>query len=73
MHLQKSNGWWMVAIQTIWSKMQISSALLTDQSKQKVKLGNGAIVEAQGKGTMVIQTKKATKQISDVLFIPVLD
>ena len=29
--------------------------------RTKVKLGNGAIVEAQGKGTIQIQTKQGTK------------
>jgi len=36
----------------------------------KVRLGNGATVESQGKGTVMVETKKSTKFIKDVLLIP---
>ena len=36
----------------------------------KVRLGNGAIVESQGKGTVMVETKKGTKFIKDVLLVP---
>ena len=39
----------------------------------KVKLGNGKIVQATGRGTVLIQTVKGPKLIHDVLLIPVLD
>lgn len=39
----------------------------------KVKLGNGEIVESQGKGSVYIQTKQGIKLVPDVLFIPSLD
>lgn len=45
-----------------------------DRSIQpKVKLGNGEVVQAKGKGTIAINTKKGTKMITNVLYIPELD
>ncbi|XP_057996507.1 uncharacterized protein LOC131175847 [Hevea brasiliensis] len=41
--------------------------------RTKVKLGNGEMVQAEGKGTISMQIRKGTKYISDVLFIPSLD
>lgn len=38
--------------------------------KTKVTLGNGAVVEAQGRGSIAVQTKQGTKLIQNVLFIP---
>lgn len=38
----------------------------------KVKLGNGQVVQAQGKGSVVVQTKEGMKLIHNVLFIPCL-
>ncbi|GKV46536.1 hypothetical protein SLEP1_g53512 [Rubroshorea leprosula] len=38
----------------------------------KVKLGNGSIVQSEGNGIVAVQTKKGTKYIHDVLFIPSL-
>ncbi|GKV41334.1 hypothetical protein SLEP1_g48880 [Rubroshorea leprosula] len=38
----------------------------------KVKLGNGSIVQSEGKGIVAVQTKKGTKYIHDVLYIPSL-
>ncbi|XP_050238265.1 uncharacterized protein LOC126687752 [Mercurialis annua] len=40
--------------------------------KTEVKLGNGMIVKARGKGLIPIRTKQGTKLISDVLLIPSL-
>ena len=40
--------------------------------KTKVKLGNGDVVEAKGKGSVAVQTKEGTKYIHDVLYIPCL-
>lgn len=37
----------------------------------KVKLGNGEVVQAKGKGTVTINTKRGTKVIANVLCIPV--
>ncbi|KAA8525231.1 hypothetical protein F0562_007086 [Nyssa sinensis] len=39
----------------------------------QVKMGNGALVQAQGKGTIGIETKKGTKFIRDVLLVPDLE
>jgi hypothetical protein len=45
-----------------------------DRSVQpKVKLGNGDIVQAKGKGTIDVNTNKGTKTITNVLYIPELD
>lgn len=45
-----------------------------DRSIQsKVKLGNGEIVHAEGKGTIFIPTKKGIITVTDVLYIPDLD
>jgi len=45
-----------------------------DKSIQpKVKLGNGDVVQAKGRGTIVVDTKKGTKIINNVLYIPQLD
>lgn len=41
--------------------------------KTKVGMGNEKIVQAEGKGSISLKTKKGTKLISDVLFIPKLD
>ena len=38
--------------------------------KSRVRLGNGAFVEAKGKGTISVQTTQGTKYISDVLLVP---
>ena len=39
----------------------------------KVKLGNGDIVQARGRGTIAVNTKKGTKLLNHVLYIPELD
>ncbi|KAK3006696.1 hypothetical protein RJ639_017590 [Escallonia herrerae] len=39
----------------------------------KVKLGNGTIVQAQGKGLIGVQTKQGTRFIRDVLLVPDLE
>ncbi|KAK3018020.1 hypothetical protein RJ639_004740 [Escallonia herrerae] len=39
----------------------------------KVKLGNGTIVQTQGKGTIGVQTKQGTRFIGDVLLVPDLE
>ena len=45
-----------------------------DRSVQpKVKLGNGEVVQAKGKGTIAISTKRGTKIVTNVLYIPDLD
>ncbi|KAK3000358.1 hypothetical protein RJ639_021395 [Escallonia herrerae] len=41
--------------------------------KSQVKLGNGALVEAKGKGTIGVQTKEGDRFIRDVLLVPDLD
>ena len=45
-----------------------------DRSVQpKVKLGNCEVVQAKGKGTIAISTKRGTKIVTNVLYIPDLD
>nr|CAN72453.1 hypothetical protein VITISV_008931 [Vitis vinifera] len=39
----------------------------------KVKLGNGEVVQAKGKGTIAISTKRGTKIVTNALYIPDLD
>jgi len=39
----------------------------------KVKLGNGKIVQAKGKGITVISTKKGMIIVTNVLYIPKVD
>lgn len=41
--------------------------------QQKIKLGNGEIMQAKGKGHVAINTKKGTKIIANILYIPELD
>ena len=44
-----------------------------DRSIQlKVVLGNGAVVRAKGNGTVTVSTKRGTKLITNVLYIPEL-
>nr|KYP59997.1 Retrovirus-related Pol polyprotein from transposon TNT 1-94 [Cajanus cajan] len=52
------------------------SSLFTSLDKAiqtKVKLGNGDIVQVEGRGTIFVHTSKGPKFIHDVLFIPDLD
>ena len=45
-----------------------------DKSVQpKVKLGNGEVVQTKGKMTIAISTKRCTKIVTNVLYIPKLD
>ena len=42
-----------------------------DESVQpRIKLGNGDVVQAKGKGTIVVNTKRGTKFVHNVLYIP---
>ncbi|KAK2994930.1 hypothetical protein RJ640_004484 [Escallonia rubra] len=41
--------------------------------RSHVKLGNGALVEAKGKGTISVQTNEGSRFIRDVLLVPELD
>ncbi|XP_074313770.1 uncharacterized protein LOC141648963 [Silene latifolia] len=43
---------------------------LDTSNKYHVHVGNGAVLETQGKGTIAVQTKKGTKFINDVLLGP---
>ncbi|KAF8377139.1 hypothetical protein HHK36_030512 [Tetracentron sinense] len=42
-------------------------------SNSQVRMGNGVLVQAKGKGTIAIETKKGTKYIQDVLLVPDLE
>lgn len=46
---------------------------LDESIKTEVKMGNGVIFQAQGLGTIGVQTKQGMKFICDVLFVPDLD
>ena len=46
---------------------------LDNSSNSQVKMGNGAVVQAKGKGTIAVETKKGTRYISDVLLVPDLE
>jgi hypothetical protein len=43
---------------------------IDDSVKVKVRLGNDTIVESKGKGTVMVETKKGTRFIKDVLLVP---
>ena len=43
---------------------------IDDSVKVKVRLGNGSVVESKGKGTVMVETKKGTRFIKDVLLVP---
>ena len=47
--------------------------LLDRLIKTKVIMGNGEVVQTEGKGSIALQTEKGMKLISDVLFIPKLE
>ncbi|KAL5751614.1 hypothetical protein ACOSQ2_022121 [Xanthoceras sorbifolium] len=58
------------------SHMARDSSLFTSLNKTnrtRVKLGNGEIVQAAGRGTVSIHTSKGPKLIHDVLLIPDLE
>uniref|UniRef100_A0A6N2MMV6 Retrovirus-related Pol polyprotein from transposon TNT 1-94-like beta-barrel domain-containing protein n=1 Tax=Salix viminalis TaxID=40686 RepID=A0A6N2MMV6_SALVM len=46
---------------------------IDSSSKPKIKLGNGDIVEAKGRGTVTVNTSKGTKIITNIFYIPKLD
>ena len=39
----------------------------------QVKIGNGALVQSKGKGTIAAEIKKRTRYISNVLLVPDLE
>ena len=39
----------------------------------KVKMGNGQLVSATGRGTLVIDTKQGRRHIKEVMLVPGLD
>ena len=43
---------------------------IDSQCQSKVKMGNGAPVDAKGKGTITVETKKGSRDIRDVLLVP---
>ncbi|CAJ2673367.1 unnamed protein product [Trifolium pratense] len=43
---------------------------IDDSVKVKVRLGNGTVVESKGKCTVMVETKKGTRFIKDVLLVP---
>ncbi|TXG68352.1 hypothetical protein EZV62_003287 [Acer yangbiense] len=55
----------------VWDSSLFTS--LDRNDRTKIKLGNGEMVQATGKGTISVHTSKGPKLISDVLLIPELD
>ncbi|PKU75004.1 hypothetical protein MA16_Dca022250 [Dendrobium catenatum] len=56
--------------------MTLDESVFTQIDKSvcaKIKLGNGELVEASGKGTISIKTNEGTRHIRDVLLVPSLD
>ena len=45
---------------------------LNENVKSSIKLGNGEVVQAKGKGAISVNTKRDIKVISNVLYIPEL-
>nr|KYP41863.1 Retrovirus-related Pol polyprotein from transposon TNT 1-94 [Cajanus cajan]KYP41870.1 Retrovirus-related Pol polyprotein from transposon TNT 1-94 [Cajanus cajan] len=43
---------------------------IDESVKVKVRMGNDTIVESEGKGTVMVETKKGTRLIADVLLVP---
>ena len=46
---------------------------LDKTDRPKVKLGNGHVLKAQGRGSVKIESSTGTKLITEVLYIPNLD
>ncbi|KAL4347404.1 hypothetical protein GQ457_17G002840 [Hibiscus cannabinus] len=46
---------------------------LDSSTKVPVRMGNGVMVKSTGKGTIVVQIKKCTRYINDVLLVPDLN
>ncbi|XP_022843422.1 uncharacterized protein LOC111366977 [Olea europaea var. sylvestris] len=44
-----------------------------DKINTKIKIGNGNFIEATGKGTIVVDTKKGKRYINEVLLVPTID
>nr|KYP36723.1 hypothetical protein KK1_042152 [Cajanus cajan] len=43
---------------------------IDESVKVKVRMGNDTVVESKGKGTIMVETKKGTRLITDVLLVP---
>ena len=43
--------------------------VLNQECRSKVRVGNGEVLEAHGKGTISVDTHQGTKLISDVLYV----
>nr|KYP33156.1 Retrovirus-related Pol polyprotein from transposon TNT 1-94 [Cajanus cajan] len=43
---------------------------IDESVKVKVRMGNDIVVESKGKGTVMVETKKGTRLITDVLLVP---
>ena len=62
-----------IAVATIRKKKRFIFVELDESIKMQVELGNKCIIQAQGRETIGVQTKKGTKLILNVLFVPNLD
>ena len=68
------NAWLIDSGYTSHMTKHLSIFTFIDRSVQpKVKLGNGEVVQAKGKWTIAISTKRGTKIVTNVLYIPELD
>lgn len=55
------------------TKHQTVFTHLDESDQSKVRLGNGDVVQAKGRGTVQVNTKIGIKTMSEVLFTPELD
>ena len=68
------NTWLIDSGWTSHMTKHLSISTSIDRSVQpKVKLGNSEVVQAKGKWTIAISTKRGTKTVTNVLYIPELD
>ena len=68
------NTWLIDSGHTNHMTKHLSIFISIDKSIQpNVKLGNNEVVQAKGKGTIAISTKRGTKIVTNVLYIPDLD
>ncbi|KAI5336252.1 hypothetical protein L3X38_015519 [Prunus dulcis] len=71
----KNNGVWYVD-SACSNQMSSHASLLVDIDTKvtaKVKMGTGDLVQATGKGTLIIDTKSGPRHIKEVMLVPGLD
>lgn len=72
--LQDSNIWFVDSACSNHMTSQESELINLDRSVTcKVKMGSGDLVQATGKGTLVVKTQHGKRYIQEVLLVPGLD